>query len=137
MVQIRYPYLARSLKALRIIHNISQRKFAELLGVGKASIFYWESQRNNPRRDQLDRIAEFFHEDLEDILYCPTYYEIKADKARIKRRKEKAKDDYQKNRKAINEWRRKYYRLNKDHINEVRRRRYARIKAARQMFSKD
>ena len=57
MTTFRKLFAAR-LKELRTAADISQEKFAELLGVAPKTVSYWENGHNAVNFDKLPKIAE-------------------------------------------------------------------------------
>ncbi len=53
-------HFGKTLKELRIIKGISQRKLGEIFGVANQTISSWEKGINEPDLDTLLKIAEYF-----------------------------------------------------------------------------
>ena len=56
------------LKELRKEKNITQEKFAEIMGVSNRSVSRWETGSNLPDLDILIQIADFYEVELREIL---------------------------------------------------------------------
>jgi len=52
--------LGETIRKLRKMAGLSQKKLATLLGVDQTTIAYWESGRNHPRHKYLERLAAIF-----------------------------------------------------------------------------
>lgn len=48
------------IKELRIERNVSQRKLAEVVGVDRRAVIFWEQGVNEPKASYIKKIAEFF-----------------------------------------------------------------------------
>lgn len=56
------------LKELRKDKNITQEKFAELIGVSSRTVSRWETGSNMPDLDLLIQIADYYEVDIREIL---------------------------------------------------------------------
>lgn len=54
-------------KSLRERKNLSQYKFAEMLGVAQSTVAMWETGTNIPTADKLPKIAEILNCTIDDL----------------------------------------------------------------------
>ena len=73
--------LAASLKILRTNKKLTQEKFAELCNVDYNSYRKWETGKNSPSADNIDKICSANKIDIIDLLLLSN--PIKADKQTI------------------------------------------------------
>ena len=60
---------ADNLRKLRIENNLSQKALAEKLNVNFRTISAWEKSVCEPSLEMLVKLAEFFGETIEDLLF--------------------------------------------------------------------
>lgn len=60
--------IGKTIATYRKLHNWTQAELAEKLNVHQTQIAHWEKGRSNPRRDNLERLAEAFETRVEDLL---------------------------------------------------------------------
>ena len=56
------------LKELRKVHNLSQKKLAELLSLSRESISYYENRAKNPTLELMHKVANFFDISVTEFL---------------------------------------------------------------------
>lgn len=59
---------SEKLHELRIANNLSQKKMADALGVAQSSINYWEKGQRDPSIMIVEKIAAYFHVDVDYLL---------------------------------------------------------------------
>ena len=64
--------LGERIYKLRESLQLSQKEFAEKIGVSQSSIFYWESGKKEPKLSQLEKIADALQIPVTDLLYDET-----------------------------------------------------------------
>jgi len=52
--------LGETIRKLRKVTGLSQKKLANLLGVDRSTVAFWESGRNHPRHKYLEKMATIF-----------------------------------------------------------------------------
>lgn len=57
-----------NLKNLRISKNFSQRQLADMLGINPSAISAWESGRNLPKYDHIERLAQIYEIDVNRLI---------------------------------------------------------------------
>lgn len=57
-----------NLKNLRISKNLSQRQLAEMLSINPSAISAWESGRNLPKYDHIERLAQIYEIDVNRLI---------------------------------------------------------------------
>lgn len=62
------------LKVLRAEHNLTQRELAEALGTTQTNISNWEIGRSTPRPPMMQKIADYFGVDKDDIFFSAFNY---------------------------------------------------------------
>ena len=60
---------ADNLKRLRVENNLSQKALAEKLNVNFRTISAWEKSVCEPSLEMLVKLAEFFEESIEDLIF--------------------------------------------------------------------
>lgn len=65
MITLTFP---EKLKFLRTKLNLTQKEFADKLGVSQSSINYWEKGQRIPSIEAAARIADFFNITIESLL---------------------------------------------------------------------
>lgn len=55
------------IKALRAIKNISQKEFAEGLGVDRRTVHFWESGKSGMSAENFINVSEFFGISTEEL----------------------------------------------------------------------
>lgn len=60
--------LSEKLKALRIKQSLSQKEFANQIGVSQSSINYWENGQRIPSIEAVAKIADYFHVTIDSLL---------------------------------------------------------------------
>ena len=61
--------LGERIYKLRDSLQLSQKEFAEKIGVSQSSIFYWESGKKEPKLSQLEKIADALEIPVTDLLF--------------------------------------------------------------------
>ena len=56
-----------SLKALRVNAGLNQKDAADAIGVNRATILSWETNKTSPTALQLMRLCELYHCEIGDI----------------------------------------------------------------------
>ena len=62
------PFFGRKLMELRKSRNLRQEDLARLLNVSRATISYYESKAKNPTTEFVQKISEFFHISIDELL---------------------------------------------------------------------
>lgn len=57
-----------NLKNLRISKRLSQRELAEKLGINPSAISAWESGRNLPKYDHIEKLANIYEIDVNRLI---------------------------------------------------------------------
>ncbi len=67
------------LRSYRAKNNISQRELAENMGVGKNTVYLWESGATRPSIASLVKLSELFGEPLISVIEMSKnlYYQVK------------------------------------------------------------
>lgn len=53
--------IAQRIKELRLASGISQKKLADVVGVDKRAIIFWEQEVNEPKATYIKNLALFFN----------------------------------------------------------------------------
>lgn len=61
--------VSRSIKRLRIEKGMTQDQLAEKMNVTRQAVSNWETEKTQPDLDTLNRLAELFGTDINDIIY--------------------------------------------------------------------
>ena len=61
-------YLAENIKYLREQDGLTQKEFAEKLGVSSGAISMWESGMREPELSRIIKLAEYFSVTLDDLI---------------------------------------------------------------------
>lgn len=61
-------FIASNLKYLRRSRHLTQREFADVLGIKRSSIGAYEENRAEPKYELLNKIAEFFDLTMDDLV---------------------------------------------------------------------
>ncbi|MBG9450420.1 hypothetical protein ABE67_14070 [Cytobacillus firmus] len=59
--------IGTNLRILRMKRNLTQHDVAKAIGVHCTTIGYWELNKSFPRRDKLEKLAEFYGVTFEEI----------------------------------------------------------------------
>lgn len=62
------------LRVLRVEHNLSQKELAANLGTSQANVSAWETGRATPRPPMMQKIADYFGVDKDDIFFAAFNY---------------------------------------------------------------
>lgn len=62
-------YISKNIKFLRNQKNVSQRKMAQDIGIGRSSLIKWENEVSIPDVYDIARMMEYFNVENEDIIY--------------------------------------------------------------------
>lgn len=57
-----------TIKQWRQLHNHTQQSLADVIGVSKITVWNWENAIHNPHPKQLEKIAELFNIEVEQIV---------------------------------------------------------------------
>ena len=61
--------VSKNLRRLRIERNMTQDQLAEKMNVTRQAVSNWETEKTQPDIDTLNRLAELFGTDINDIIY--------------------------------------------------------------------
>lgn len=61
--------ISRSIRRLRIEKDMTQDQLAEKMNVTRQAVSNWETEKTQPDIDTLNRLAELFETDINDIIY--------------------------------------------------------------------
>lgn len=67
---MKLPEVHISIKSARQNANMSQKEFAEAIGVDKSTVYNWESGNTEPNATQLRKISELSHIPM-DFIFVP------------------------------------------------------------------
>lgn len=68
------------LKQLRIEHNLTQKEFADIIGVAQSTLGMYEQNRRKPEYDKLNKIADYFGVSTDLLLgRCTDDYNLEKD----------------------------------------------------------
>lgn len=59
--------IGTNLRILRMKRNLTQQEVAECLGLYYQTICYWENNKNAPKSDNLEKLANFYGVNVEEI----------------------------------------------------------------------
>ncbi len=62
------------LKVLRVEKGMSQKDLAKALGTNQANVSAWETGRATPRPPMMQKIADYFHVNKDDIFFAAFNY---------------------------------------------------------------
>lgn len=63
------PKISKNIKKLRAEHNLTQDALAEKLHVTRQAISSWENDKTKPDIEALEKLAEVFGVDIEELIY--------------------------------------------------------------------
>ncbi|USK40182.1 helix-turn-helix domain-containing protein [Cytobacillus firmus] len=63
----RYGNIGTNLRILRMTRNLTQQDAARAIEVNPTTIGHWELNKSFPRKDKLEKIAEFYGVSVEEI----------------------------------------------------------------------
>ena len=61
--------ISKNIKRLRMLQNMSQEELAQKLFVSRQAVSSWENNRTQPDLDMIQKIAELFGVEVEELLY--------------------------------------------------------------------
>ena len=61
--------ISKNIKRLRMLQNMSQEELAQKLFVSRQAVSSWENNRTQPDLDMIQKIAELFSVEVEELLY--------------------------------------------------------------------
>ncbi|HEM2820278.1 TPA: helix-turn-helix transcriptional regulator [Streptococcus suis] len=64
--------IGKTIKQLRLTHNLSQEVLAEQLGVSRQMISNWENDRTVPALDYMKKLSEEYQLSLDQLLHLET-----------------------------------------------------------------
>lgn len=60
-----------TLKALRIINNLTQKEAAKSLGIAETTLSKWENSKSFPTVPEIAKIEKLYHTKYSDIIFLP------------------------------------------------------------------
>ncbi len=76
-------FIPSNLRWLRLSKDWTQEKFSEEIGIKKADLSNWETGRNLPRPEKLDRIVAYFSITLDDLFKVDLSKKVSADSKQL------------------------------------------------------
>ena len=68
--------VAKNITSLRMAAGMSQQRLADLLGVTRSAVSYYESGRISPKMAMLEKIAAVFDVSVADLVYDEAVYPV-------------------------------------------------------------